>query len=72
MYSCDVTIFHQKLKNSNQGNQRRLLFSGHGLSAQPYLKQPWSKVVFTLNSSKLGVLKIVKYVIGGDSDVTMV
>ncbi len=42
MYSCDVTSFSLKTKNiSNQGKYRGLFISGHGLSAQPYLKQPW-------------------------------
>jgi hypothetical protein len=27
-------------KNCNQGKKKRLLFSGHGQGAKPFLKQP--------------------------------
>ncbi len=41
MFSCDVTSFSSEIQNmNNQGKQRGLFISGHGLSAQPYLKQP--------------------------------
>ena len=42
MYSCDVTSLSSETPNiSNQGKQAGLFISGHGLSAQPYLKHPW-------------------------------
>jgi hypothetical protein len=42
LYSCDVTSFSPETQNkNNQGKQRGLFISGHGLSAQPRLKQPW-------------------------------
>ncbi len=33
-------VFIKNFKKNNQGKNRGLLFSGHGLSAQPYIKQP--------------------------------
>ncbi len=42
LYSCDVTSFSSETQNiRNQGKKRGLFISGHGLSAQPYLKHPW-------------------------------
>ncbi len=42
MYGCDITSFSSDTQNiNNQGNQR-----GYGLSAQPYLKQPWEITQF--------------------------
>jgi hypothetical protein len=42
LYSCDVTSFSSETQNiMNQGKKIGLFISGHGLSAQPYLKQPW-------------------------------
>jgi hypothetical protein len=41
LYSCNGTSFSSETENiSNQGKQRGLFISGHGLSPQPYLKQP--------------------------------
>ncbi len=35
-------IFIKNTQNKrNQGKQISLFFSGHGVKAQPYLKQPW-------------------------------
>ncbi len=60
MYSCDVTRFSSETQNiSNQGKLRGLSISGHGLSAQPHLKQPceWSTFsVFTLKGKLRALL----------------
>ncbi len=44
MYSCDVTTFSSETQN--QGKVRVLFIGGHGLSAQPYLEQPWHSIAF--------------------------
>ncbi len=59
LYSCDVTRFHK-----NQGKSKRLQFTGHGPSAQPYSKQPLTEGTIALGGEFFylkgeGELKVV-------------
>ncbi len=59
MYSCDVTSFSSATQNiNNQGKQRGLFISVHGLRAQPYLKQPCVQIIFVIKEGESsGALK---------------
>ncbi len=40
-------VFHQKLEiKATKIHKEDFFISGHGLSAQPYLKQPWHSLMF--------------------------
>ena len=58
LYSYDVTSFHVKI-NNNQGKLRGILFNGHELSAEPYLKPPRALSQCTLQWVEYIIAKLV-------------